>query len=648
MQVKQRLRLNVVFSAILALIIFSVVSLALYRIEKANEKAKIAGDIITASFERLTFRNDYIRNSGERAKAQWFAKHAEIGRMLTTAAAQFQATADKAIIDELLKSHESVGRLFSAFVTNREKKGESPDTLDSETEDRLLSQLNMRIYDIVIDARSLLLSSREARDAALKEAVEEIAIVLALVVLAALLNARSMNRSIAGRVDRLRDGAGIIGSGDLDQRIEMAGKDEFTELADAFNEMTAKLRSSYKQLYNEVEERKQAEEKLQTANADLVNSRRAAINLLEDALTARRHAEGASAALRESEEQFRTLAESIPNLAWWANGDGYITWYNQRWYDYTGTTPDQMEGWGWQSVHDPEALPKVVERWKESLSTGKPFDMVFPLRGADGIFRPFLTRVMPVFDQDGRIARWFGTNTDISEQKRAEDALQKAHTELALQMEERVRELREKEVLLKEVHHRVKNNLQVISSLVGMQAEGTRDETVREVLEDVTYRVRSMALVHEKLYQSESLASINFAEYTRSLLNYLWRAHGSAVESVGLTLDLEPVSLPVDTAIPCGLILNELAGNALKHAFRGRTEGEVTVTLHEAGDGRISLSVGDDGVGFPAGFDWQQAGSLGLRLVQMLAGQLRADVTIGSEGGTRFEITFSHDLRGTR
>ncbi len=125
--------------------------------------------------------------------------------------------------------------------------------------------------------------------------------------------------------------------------------------------------------------------------------------------------------LQKSEEQFRTLADSIPNLAWWANGDGYITWYNRRWYEYTGTTPEQMEGWGWQSVHDPKVLPKVLERWKASLASGEPVDMEFPLRGADGVFRPFLTRVMPLKDSAGLVLRWFGTNTDISALKQAEE-----------------------------------------------------------------------------------------------------------------------------------------------------------------------------------------------------------------------------------
>jgi len=137
--------------------------------------------------------------------------------------------------------------------------------------------------------------------------------------------------------------------------------------------------------------------------------------------------------LRDSEAQFRTLANAIPQLCWMANADGWIFWYNQRWYEYTGTTPEQMEGWGWQSVHDPEALPGVLERWKVSLANGEPFDMVFPLRGADGAFRPFLTRIMPVRGQDGKVARWFGTNTDISGQRKVELALR--------QSEERYRNL---------------------------------------------------------------------------------------------------------------------------------------------------------------------------------------------------------------
>ena len=143
----------------------------------------------------------------------------------------------------------------------------------------------------------------------------------------------------------------------------------------------------------------------------------------------------AEEALRESEEQFRTLANAIPQLCWMANADGWIFWYNDRWYEYTGTTPEQMEGWGWQSVHHPETLPAVLDRWKTSIAAGAPFDMVFPLRGADGTFRTFLTRAVPLRVSEGKVVRWFGTNTDISEQRRIEEALREsefhAHRRLA-------------------------------------------------------------------------------------------------------------------------------------------------------------------------------------------------------------------------
>jgi len=135
-------------------------------------------------------------------------------------------------------------------------------------------------------------------------------------------------------------------------------------------------------------------------------------------------------ALRESEARFRTLANAIPQLCWMANADGWIFWYNDRWYEYTGTTPQQMEGWGWQSVHDPEALPDVLVRWRDSIARRKPFDMVFPLKGADGVFRPFLTRIVPVLDEGGNVVRWFGTNTDISEQRRIEEALRESEATL--------------------------------------------------------------------------------------------------------------------------------------------------------------------------------------------------------------------------
>ncbi len=216
---------------------------------------------------------------------------------------------------------------------------------------------------------------------------------------------------------------------------------------------------------------------------------------------------------------------------------------------------------------------------------------------------------------------------DITDRKRHEAAIE---TSLA-----------EKEVMLKEIHHRVKNNMQVISSLVNLQANEIRDPLIHSVLREVTHRVHSMALVHEKLYHSDDLARVDLGDYIQSLLSYLWRAHGSAASGIRLTTRLEPVSLPVNLAVPCGLILNELFTNALKHAFAGREAGEVAVTLDTTADGGVHLEVSDDGVGLPEAFDWQRNGSLGLRLVQMLCTQIQAQVALKPGSGTRFTLTFA-------
>jgi PAS domain S-box-containing protein len=144
-----------------------------------------------------------------------------------------------------------------------------------------------------------------------------------------------------------------------------------------------------------------------------------ASNIARD-ITDRREAE---AALRESEERLLAMANGIPQLAWIAGTDGSIYWYNQRWYEFTGTTLEQMQGWGWQSVHHPDFLPKVLAGWTSAIAEGKPFEMEFPLREANGLFRAFLTRVMPLKDSAGRVVRWFGTSTDISELKRTEERL---------------------------------------------------------------------------------------------------------------------------------------------------------------------------------------------------------------------------------
>ena len=283
-------------------------------------------------------------------------------------------------------------------------------------------------------------------------------------------------------------------------------------------------------------------------------------------------------------------------------------------------TPEEFFG----AIH-PEDRDGVQAAVAVAFETGD-YETNFRVVWRDGSTHHISSRGKVHRDNAGQPVRLAGVSWDISERKETEQRLKAS--------------LREKEAMLKEIHHRVKNNMQVISSLVSLQADALKDPAMRGLFQDVRDRVRSMAMVHEKLYQSASLANVEFGDYARSLMHYLWRAHGSAASGIWLNFDLKPVHLPVELAVPCGLILNELAVNALKHAFRGRSSGAVTVTLGTSPDGCIRLGLADDGAGLPPGQDWRQSSTLGLRLVQMLAGQLNGAVETGPGPGAEFTLTF--------
>ena len=219
-----------------------------------------------------------------------------------------------------------------------------------------------------------------------------------------------------------------------------------------------------------------------------------------------------------------------------------------------------------------------------------------------------------------------------------------AHSTAQQQIEAQLREsLNEKETLLKEIHHRVKNNLQIISSLLYLQSRKITDQAILDMFQDGQNRVKSMALVHEKLYQAQDLAHVDFADYLRNLARYLFRSYRVARQDIALKVDVEHLSLDVDIAIPCGLIVNELLSNALKHAFPSGQAGEVRLELKQPNEAEhLMLIIRDNGVGFPPDLNFKRTRSLGLQLVNNLVRQLNGTIELTYDNGTIFRITFPH------
>jgi PAS domain S-box-containing protein len=230
---------------------------------------------------------------------------------------------------------------------------------------------------------------------------------------------------------------------------------------------------------------------------------------------------------------------------------------------------------------------------------------------------------------------------DITERKRAEEQLKHFNEELEKGIADRTAKLNasleEKVVLLREIHHRVKNNLQIIISLLNLQSRYIEDERTQQLIRESQNRIRAMAHVHEKLYQSEDISKINLDDYVRFLGNSLFQFYGMKGKGITFTTDIKDISLDINTAIPAGLMINELISNSLKYAFPGGRKGEISIAIKRENNS-LSILFADTGVGIPSDFDWRTAKSLGLRLVISLVEQLDGTIELDRTEGTAFTI----------
>jgi two-component sensor histidine kinase len=248
-----------------------------------------------------------------------------------------------------------------------------------------------------------------------------------------------------------------------------------------------------------------------------------------------------------------------------------------------------------------------------------------------------------------RTAELTQTNAALLAENQAHKQVEREQTQLLVreqslrrQLEAQLRAaLQEKEVLLREVHHRVKNNLQVVASLLDMQADTIEDISIRTLFEDSQQRIQSIALIHESLYQSgDVMAQVNAADYLPQLSQRLFEAYRSPIDRLTLKVRAEPVWLAVQTAVPCGLLITELVTNSFKHAFPNGLMGEIHITLRQHPAGACVLIVGDTGVGLPERLDARATESLGWQLIRLLTEQMRGTIALEGHGGTTVTITF--------
>ena len=332
--------------------------------------------------------------------------------------------------------------------------------------------------------------------------------------------------------------------------------------------------------------------------------------------------------LRKTNQWMRNLVGNIPGAVYrWSYSEGlsveFISESIERIAGYVAS--EFVEGdRSYRSVVHPDDWEKIEENLVSILTHRGPYELEYRILHSDGKTRWVHDQGQGVFEE-GNLLFLDGVILDITERRKGDEMLKAS--------------LREKEVLLREIHHRVKNNLQIISSLLNLQKSDCRNADTKEVLTECQNRVRSMALIHEKLYETNDLARIDFSTYIHDLTSYLFRSYG-APATIRRTIDSGKVQLNIDTAIPCGLIVHELVSNALKYAFPNGGPGEISIRLGGE-NGKYLLTVSDNGIGLPKEMNFQSVESLGMRLVNTLTNQLDGKVELDSQNGTTFRIWFS-------
>lgn len=323
-------------------------------------------------------------------------------------------------------------------------------------------------------------------------------------------------------------------------------------------------------------------------------------------------------------EKLSLVASRTDNSVLITDSSGIIEWVNDGFVRLIGISKETIVG---KKLSEINVYNNIENEINAALETkhSRIFQSNVTTHNLQNIW--LSSTLTPILDDDGHVKKMVVVDTDFTTNKNMQSQIEAS--------------LKEKDVLLKEIHHRVKNNLQIIISLLNLQSGYIKDEYTLKAVQDGQNRVRSMALVHEKFYQAEELTQIDFGEYVSKLCQYLYQSYGDKTDRVNLKVSGDHLGLDMDTAMPCGLLVNEIVSNSYKYAFPGKRTGTIEIKLNHSNK-KATILMTDDGIGLPENFNLESSESLGMQLIQALTSQLDGELKVSHEKGTTFEVTFAY------
>lgn len=338
----------------------------------------------------------------------------------------------------------------------------------------------------------------------------------------------------------------------------------------------------------------------------------------------RRKRKQAEAELKSAREKLESFFNNTSDAIIIADLELNILQVNKGFEKMYGLTTGEAVGKKLSTI--PEQIVPETKKLLNEVKAGNVItDHETIRRRKDGSLFDVSSTISPIKDASGNVVAFAGISRDITQRKRAEAEIRHS--------------LKEKETLLREIHHRVKNNMQIISSLLRLQSKYVKNKEDVEIFKESHNRISSMSLIHEKLYQSRDFTNIDFNIYVRDLVKGLFHSYGIDESRINLKISVDNVPIGIDSAIPCGLIINELVTNSLKYAFPDGRKGEINIRLGVVGENEFELKISDNGIGIPEGIDFEKTDTLGLHLVKILSeNQLHGEISLARKNGTEFKI----------